>query len=86
MAMRSEAMAGKSVWLKVDFLSSPIHVTVDGVESDGLWCQSADILNQVVQDSHKPKDVFWGASVFVPNARVQYILCVPSGESNPKAA
>jgi DNA-binding PadR family transcriptional regulator len=41
MTTKSERLVGTLVWLKVDFISSPIKITVDAVESNGLWCQSA---------------------------------------------
>ena len=65
---------GRSVWLKLDYFSTPITVTVDAVEADGLWCQSPQIMDQVVQASHLHTKKLEGAAMFVPVSRVQYIL------------
>ena len=83
MELTTEALAEKSVWLKVDFLNSPISIRVESMEASGIWCQSSDVVNQVIQDSHKPSKLFAGAAVFVPIERVQYLLAVNPPDATP---
>jgi hypothetical protein len=76
-----DALVGRSVWLKLDYFSSPIAATVDAVEADGLWFQSSQIMDQVMQSSHLQNKDFEGASLFVPVGRIDYILMLAPADT-----
>ena len=82
MAAMKDALVGRSVWMKLDFFSTPISATVDAVEADGLWCQSRQIMDQVVQASHLQSKNLEGASMFVPVTRVEYILLLATADKS----
>ena len=81
-----DALVGRSVWLKLDYFSSPIAATVDAVEADGIGCQSRQLMDQVVQTSHLSSKNFEGATLFVPVSRVEYILVLPTADADHVAA